>query len=265
MKTKVKAIVPTMALTLDDVIFSNRNQAYGAYYLRKKYYKHLFYALFFTTVVFVLISGYPLFKKPGSSINIPTTYTDTTVRTLDSITIYNPPPPIKNPFRELEKDIKNNGIPKPVESLSDEDTSKMIGITDDNATKNNNNDTFGSAYNNTIKKTFNLEDTQIYIGSIEEPATFNGGSVNNFRDWVQQNLVYPIEPLNSGISGKVFVKFIINTKGEISDVQILRGPHPSINDETVRVLLSSPKWQPARQNGHVVRQMYSIPVSFDIR
>ncbi len=58
--------------------------------------------------------------------------------------------------------------------------------------------------------------------------------------------------------------FIINTKGEVSDVKILRGPHPSINNETLRVLLSSPKWQPAKQNGRVVRQIFSMPVLYKI-
>lgn len=108
------------------------------------------------------------------------------------------------------------------------------------------------------------DDNSLPFYSVEESATFNGGNIEDFRNWVQSNITYPEEALNAQISGKVSVTFVINKKGEVSDVSILRGIHPSIDKETLRVLLNSPKWKPAKQNGTIVKQMFSIPVQFKI-
>ena len=97
---------------------------------------------------------------------------------------------------------------------------------------------------------------------VEEQATFQGGDINSFRDWVQKNLVYPPVAVENGIFGRVTVQFAVSSKGEVVDVKILRGVDPSLDKETIRVINSSPKWGAAKQGGRAVKQQFVIPVIF---
>lgn len=99
---------------------------------------------------------------------------------------------------------------------------------------------------------------------VEDPATFQGGDLNVFREWVQENLVYPEEDLENNIFGRITVQFVVSETGEVTDVKILRGVTPAMDAEVRRVLLSSPAWEPAKQAGKVVRQQFTIPVVFSL-
>lgn len=99
---------------------------------------------------------------------------------------------------------------------------------------------------------------------VEDPATFQGGDLNDFREWVQENLVYPEEAIENGIFGRVTVQFIVDSKGKVGDVMVLRGVDPLLDIETIRVLLSSPAWKPAKQGGLPVKQQFTIPVIFTL-
>jgi len=105
------------------------------------------------------------------------------------------------------------------------------------------------------------EKEEVFI-IVEEPATFQGGDLNSFRDWVQKNLKYPPVAAENGISGKVYVQFAVNSKGEVMDVKVLRGVDPSLDKESIRVIQSSPTWIPAKQGGRNVAQQFVIPLSF---
>ncbi len=99
---------------------------------------------------------------------------------------------------------------------------------------------------------------------VEETATFQGGDLTDFRKWVQENLVYPEEDLENNIFGEITVQFVVSETGEVTDVNILRGVTPTMNEEVKRVLLSSPAWEPAKQAGKVVRQQFTITVVFTL-
>jgi len=107
-------------------------------------------------------------------------------------------------------------------------------------------------------------DEQVYI-VVEEQASFQGSDVNSFRDWVTKNLKYPEIAIKKGISGKVFVQYAINSKGEVVDVKVVRGVDPSLDKEVIRVISSSPKWEPAKQKGMNVKQQFTIPIAFQLQ
>jgi len=67
------------------------------------------------------------------------------------------------------------------------------------------------------------------------------------------------------MSGKVFVGFVIDTKGKVSNVKLLRGVSPALDNEAIRVVKSMPDWTPGRQNGRPVRVSYQVPVNFTLR
>jgi TonB family protein len=118
--------------------------------------------------------------------------------------------------------------------------------------------------NEVAEKETSTEEEPVFI-FVEESATFQGGDVSKFREWVQNNLVYPQAAAENGIYGKVFVQFAINSRGETTDVKVLRGVDSELDKETIRVILSSPRWAAAKQGGRVVKQQFVIPVLFTLQ
>jgi len=95
---------------------------------------------------------------------------------------------------------------------------------------------------------------------------FNGGDINDFTKWVFSHLEYPQEARKAKITGRVTVKFTINTDGTLSDITVLAGPHESLNNEVVRIVSQSPaNWTPGYVNGKPVRVSYAMPVLFQLR
>lgn len=100
---------------------------------------------------------------------------------------------------------------------------------------------------------------------VEEPATFQGGDPNKFNAWILQNIRYPQVALELGITGRVFVQFAVNSKGQVVDAKVLRGIDPSLDQEAIRVIMSSPKWTPPKQGGRPVKQQFVLPVVFKLQ
>jgi TonB family protein len=99
---------------------------------------------------------------------------------------------------------------------------------------------------------------------VEEMPAFQGRTPEAFREYLQENLAYPEEAKEKNIDGKVYVQMIVNSKGEVADVKVLRGVHPLLDKEAVRVVESSPLWEPGKQNGKAVAVAFTFPVEFKL-
>ena len=96
----------------------------------------------------------------------------------------------------------------------------------------------------------------------ETMPSFQGGDLNTFRKWVQDNVKFPTIALENGISGKVILTFVIEKDGRLTNIQVLKTPDRSLSEEAIRVLNKSPKWTPGKQRNQVVRVKYTLPVEF---
>jgi protein TonB len=85
-----------------------------------------------------------------------------------------------------------------------------------------------------------------------------------FRSYINENLKYPEIAAENGIAGKVFVSFIIETDGTVSTVKVEKGVDPSLDKVAIRVVESSPKWEPGTQKGKIVRVQYTMPITFSL-
>jgi protein TonB len=85
-----------------------------------------------------------------------------------------------------------------------------------------------------------------------------------FFEWVGKNLRYPITSRRIGREGKVFVKFIIEPNGKITNAEVVKGLNEECNQEALRLISSSPDWKPGTQNGRPVRQAYTLPIIFKL-
>lgn len=106
-----------------------------------------------------------------------------------------------------------------------------------------------------------IEDDQPFL-TAETMPSFQGGDLNTFRKWVQDNVRFPQIALENGISGRVVLSFVIEKDGRLTNIQVLQTPDRSLSEEAVRVLNKSPKWTPGKQRNQVVRVKYTLPVEF---
>lgn len=102
------------------------------------------------------------------------------------------------------------------------------------------------------------------FSEVEHVPNYPGG-VNKFFQFLQQNIKYPAEAKNRKIQGKVFVSFIVEKDGSLSNLKVLRDPGAGCGAEALRVMKLSPKWNPGVQNGHKVRVQYTMPINFTLK
>ncbi len=96
---------------------------------------------------------------------------------------------------------------------------------------------------------------------VEETASFPGG-MDALYQFIGSELDYPADARTNGISGKVFIEFIVEPDGTVTNVTVKKALHESIDKEAVRVVKASPKWNPGKQDGKPVRQKLVLPVVF---
>lgn len=109
----------------------------------------------------------------------------------------------------------------------------------------------------------NHEDDVVHI-RVEVMPEYPGGTDALMR-YVAQHIKYPALCAEIGIQGKVYVSFVVDKDGSVTNVSILRSPDANLSAEAVRVVSSLPRWTPGRQNGKPVKVSYNIPVNFRLQ
>ena len=99
---------------------------------------------------------------------------------------------------------------------------------------------------------------------IEIKPEFNGGDATGFSKWVHENLQYPKSAYEANIQGRIVIQFTVEKDGKVNDVKVLRGVHPDLDAEAVRVVSSSPDWTPGYVKGEPVRVRYLFPLIFKL-
>lgn len=99
---------------------------------------------------------------------------------------------------------------------------------------------------------------------VESMPEFKGG-MQKLYEYLGNNIKYPVMAKESGIQGKVYVTFVVERDGSITDVRVLRGIGGGCDEEAVRVVQSMPNWTPGMQRGKPVRVQYNLPVRFTLQ
>lgn len=98
---------------------------------------------------------------------------------------------------------------------------------------------------------------------VEDMPVFKGGD-KALMKYIAEHVVYPEIAKENDIQGKVFVKFVINEKGKVTNVQLLRGVDPLLDKEAIKVIESLPDWKPGRQSGKNVKVSMQVPINFQL-
>jgi protein TonB len=99
---------------------------------------------------------------------------------------------------------------------------------------------------------------------VEDMPKFKGGDINKFREWVQKRVRYPEIAAENGIQGRVYITFVVETSGLVSNVSVTRSVDALLDEAAKEAVEASPKWDPGMQRGRPVRVRYSIPIIFQI-
>ena len=99
---------------------------------------------------------------------------------------------------------------------------------------------------------------------VEEMPAFPGGEAK-LMEYVAKNVKYPQIARETGVQGRVYVNFVVEPDGSVSNVSVLRGIGGGCDEEAIRVVKSMPKWKPGKQRGKAVRVSYMLPVNFKLQ
>jgi protein TonB len=107
------------------------------------------------------------------------------------------------------------------------------------------------------------EDDEEFFMVVENMPEFPGGDLGLMK-FIQKNVRYPAIAKEYNITGKVYVSFIVDKKGSVTNVKIVRGVDKNLDAEALRVVSLLPKYKPGKQRGKAVRVMFTIPINFTL-
>ena len=99
---------------------------------------------------------------------------------------------------------------------------------------------------------------------VEQMPMFPGGATALF-DYLSENIKYPEDCEKDSIEGRVIVTFVVEKDGSLTEAKVVKGVHPSLDEEALRAVKGMPKWIPGAWNGERVRTKYTIPVTFKLK
>ena len=107
------------------------------------------------------------------------------------------------------------------------------------------------------------EEPEIFF-IVEEMPQFPGGETA-LRKYIAENVRYPELAKENDIQGTVYVRFVVDEKGKVTNVELLRGVDPLLDKEALRVVQSLPNWKPGKQRGKAVKVSHSVPIKFALK
>lgn len=266
-----------------DLVFAGRNQAYGAYQLRKGTGKRNVISII-AVVALVLLCQIGLSIKKAADAEARKRAAMTEVVELSKLEQPKKKAEVKQQKKiELEPEkvvervkssikftapvIKKDNEVKPEEELKTQDelmkTKTAIGAID----VKGNDDKGGEVLK--LKEAVAQPEPKPEVENkifdvVEQMPSFPGGNAALMK-YLSDNVKYPVVAQENGVQGRVVVSFVVEKDGHITDVKVVRSVDPSLDKEAARVVRSMPSWIPGKQNGSAVRVKYNVPVSFKLQ
>jgi len=177
------------------------------------------------------------------------------------IIIEKPAPPLKSsikftpPVIKPDEEVQEEEEIKTQEELINTDVN--ISVADVKGTDEENGQDIGDLNNMIVGE----DTTSTPYAVVEQMPEFPGGEAALQR-YLKNSVKYPNIAMENGIQGKVYVGFVVERNGSISNVRIARGVDASLDKEAMRVVRLMPKWIPGKQNGEPVRVSFTAPINF---
>lgn len=256
-----------------EIVFSKRNKLYGAYTLRKMYSRNVSVAFLIATSFFVLaITGPVIYAMVKPEAKDEDDYKIEEVilsepPPLDEKTPPPPPPPdlppppkvaeVKFLPPEVKPDEEVVEDPPTIEDLKD----KVISTVDVEGADATGAEIIVEGDGQGDAVTEAPPAIEEPVAFAEEMPTFEGG----YAAYLAKNINYPAQASKMSIEGKVWVQFVVEKDGKISNVKVVKGIGYGCDEEAVRVIAAMPSWTPAKTNGRAVRLTMKLPVKYTLQ
>lgn len=269
------------AASFDDIVFDGRNKGYGAYELRRLYQRHVSRALAIATTIFALLVFYPVVAAylEGPVIIAPVKKLviakpmvlpdDPIIPVLPPppvpVAVTPPPPPVATArlteFRVVRNEQASEELPS-IDELKGKaiGTQNTAGVDPATASLPELPPVAGPA---TVGP--EVVSSAPYISVEQMPELPGGGGLPAIVAAIQKSVKYPARAISAGVEGKVYVSFVVNAKGEVVDVKVIKGLGAGLDEETIRAINLLPRFIPGKQNGREVSVSYSVPITFKIQ
>ena len=263
-----------VALTYDEIIFQTRNRAYGAFDLRQHYRPTLTRALGVGVGLFLLgLSAPTLYARffPADPFSSNQVMVETELMKLEeppAEALPIPIPPVDMPVAQstvrnlipvvvmdAPEDMPVASVDELKDATSGPETAEGTGDIDVIAPPEVSTPTAKETALEVAPKT-----DEVFV-VVEQQPEYPGG-MDALRTFLTRNLNYPRSAASAGVSGRVFVSFVVNTDGSLTDVQVLKGIGFGCDEEAMRVVQKMPHWRPGKQSGRAVRVKYNLPIAF---
>ncbi len=248
--------------SLEEIVFKSRNKEYGAYVLRNKYQKYVTISLIIAIFIIGAIVAYPVIAAYINKSRLIVENKTVETEMLNAPKAEEPPPPPPPP--PPPDVVKQQRFVAPV--VTSDSVETTMATQDDLSAKPN---TEAPAEENievveTKTQVIEQEAPKEIFTVVEEQPTYPGGEEARIK-FLQENMKYPEEAKELGVQGKVFVTFVVEVDGSITDVKVLRGIGSGCDDEAIRVVKSMPRWVPGKQRGVPVRVQFNLPINFKLQ
>lgn len=252
---------------LDEIVFEHRNKTYGAYVMRKLYKKHVTRALFLSIAILIAGMVYPLVSSYYAQRRAKYIEKTASAEFIDLNKPQEeaaPPPPPPPPPAALEQKVKfvapvvtTEEVVEDADVFNQDDLNKTavnepVAIVTEEAAPVE------------VEEVIELEESKPILTFVEEMPSFVGGK-EALDKFLVDNLVYPLQASENGIQGTVYVSFVVNSKGNVTDAKILRGIGSGCDEEALRVVKMMPPWHAGKQNGKQVRVLFNMPIYFRLQ
>ncbi|MFV0536693.1 MAG: energy transducer TonB [Dysgonomonas sp.] len=263
-----------------DVVFEGKNKEYGAYKLRQSSSKRHIVAFFVVLVFAGFVSALPGLVSVVKNLTqadvgpMDEAYEMSKIPVEQEIPEENiikqetapPPPPLKTTVKFVPPTIaKDEEVveDKMVGQDQIQETKIQISVADVKGTDDKHGiDIAELREHKQIVEEKPVEEKPFV--TVEQMPSFPGGEAEMQR-FIAENLKYPVVAQESGIQGRVTIRFVVTKTGDISDVQVIRGIDPSCDKEARRVVSLMPKWIPGKQNGLNVPVYFTLPIVFRLK
>lgn len=115
-----------------------------------------------------------------------------------------------------------------------------------------------------IEETTISADSNEVFDVVDELPSFPGG-IDKYRVFLSANIIYPRMARDLGIQGRVILQFVVEKDGSLTDIVVIRSLGAGLDEEAIRVIQKSPKWNPGKQQGKLVRVKYTVPIIFSLK
>ena len=265
-----------------ELVFENKNKAYGAYQLRKETGKRNVKAMIivFATIAAIIVAAWAKVAIENAMPKKVAIETDVELSKLaqkkEAKVERKEPGKVEMEQKVVEKvkssvkftapEIKKDEDVKPEDELKSQDdlakTNTAIGSFD----VKGNDEAEGEvlkAKEVIAEEKPKEEETKVF-DVVEQMPQFPGGQQALF-EYLSKNIKYPVIAEENGVQGRVIVTFVVERDGSITDVKVVKSVDPSLDKEAQRVVKAMPHWIPGKQNGSAVRVKYTVPVTFRLQ